>query len=934
MEFNSMLPTTNNYHPTKCEDNKISSMQTSNSASHEALMNNASNFIRVYGSVLSFRDCEHTYSDNWNENGMIQDKMKRGMTSWWCCVMRRISSALSIALAVIFAISIVGLIHFIDVHLNSVDNTSNDANNEAIVYEYIVAGAGPSGIITAVKLAQFLHQRHSDTKKLSSSLPRVLLIEAGTSSQSNVISNLYEHNAKQTNHQRQYRDEPKLKRGGFVLEQQEQQHVLSLNQYDIPLLWTGASSASNNANHWMVSTERETLAATDQSSDEGTIIGKSVGGGGVNNAMLYVRGLPQDFKDWNSDLWTWDKHIVRQYIGLETYVNGFGECDDRDRNSSYGSLGSNTSSKISRYGARGCHGPLRTSTFVPFNTTEHERKNNFRPGLFLKTDEVAPLFIESSIGAGIPMAPSHGFNGLNPTDRIGVGYYEFNIWNGVRDSVAEAYLGRRRQNNKGTQIPDNLDILTGATVLEVLNSVEHKHDVITVGDKMNRQQENDPVAAAAIGVKYLQAIRNYTTNEISHEIRTVFLRKQTQRREHDQKDSIKDERQQPHPEVILAAGAILTPQLLFNSGIHENGTISEVLGVGKNLMDHPAIPVAFELKPNIAQQSPSIYTLSQQLDKYKDAVSKLRLIQQRKEDAGNDEGVDYQGRRKEKVEAIRTGTFGTAGISAGAFLKSPYADKIQNDGKITSRTTDEETRPDIQLTVFPRVIEPHVVRKEHDNNDCAQNNDNIPSSECRDMSKNYDEMLITVTLLRPEGRHELKFAQKPKRKEKIPEDDAFFRSTSSNTGKRNKDEERQSFQMPTIGLVGGDNMDKSYLTPLDLKRLAWGVQQVRGIMKQPPLSDSTGVETYPGTQYLNGFKLKTFIQENYLHNAHWSGTSRMGNLEKDHMAVVDEHLRVRGVENLRIVDASTFPVIPNGNTHSTVCAVASRAVELILGQNS
>ena len=69
----------------------------------------------------------------------------------------------------------------------------------------------------------------------------------------------------------------------------------------------------------------------------------------------------------------------------------------------------------------------------------------------------------------------------------------------MQDLVAEAYLGRRQQNNKGTQIPDNLDILTGATVLLVFNSIEHKYDVIIVGNSnMNRQQENNSVAAAAI----------------------------------------------------------------------------------------------------------------------------------------------------------------------------------------------------------------------------------------------------------------------------------------------------------------------------------------------------------------------------------------------------------------------------------------------------
>jgi choline dehydrogenase len=48
------------------------------------------------------------------------------------------------------------------------------------------------------------------------------------------------------------------------------------------------------------------------------------------------------------------------------------------------------------------------------------------------------------------------------------------------------------------------------------------------------------------------------------------------------------------------------------------------------------------------------------------------------------------------------------------------------------------------------------------------------------------------------------------------------------------------------------------------------------------------------------------------------------------MAVLDEELRVRGIDNLRVVDSGAIPKIPNGNTHSTVCAVASHAADMII----
>ena len=112
-----------------------------------------------------------------------------------------------------------------------------------------------------------------------------------------------------------------------------------------------------------------------------------------------------------------------------------------------------------------------------------------------------------------------------------------------------------------------------------------------------------------------------------------------------------------------------------------------------------------------------------------------------------------------------------------------------------------------------------------------------------------------------------------------------------------------------------------------MKRLAWGMDEVRNIVGHAPLVSVTGEELMPGPQ-VTGYTLEQHVRLHHLPNSHWVGSAKMGK-DEDPLAVVNEKLQVRGVNGLRIVDASIMPNIPNGNTHSTICVIASIAADII-----
>ena len=217
--------------------------------------------------------------------------------------------------------------------------------------------------------------------------------------------------------------------------------------------------------------------------------GKALGGSSAINAMIYIRGNPDDYDLWRSSYGCagW---------GYRDLVPYFRRAEDNERGESV-------------YHGKG--GPLAVADLR--HKSEHAR-----------------LFVEAAVRRGA--AANDDFNGA---EQEGVGFYQVTQRDGARCSAADAYLASR---------PKNLTVVTDALVT----------GLILEGGR-------------AAGVTYRRAGRGETARA--------------------------------EAEVILAAGAIGTPQLLMLSGIgpadhlRDRGiyVIADVPAVGANLIDHPCVPV-------------------------------------------------------------------------------------------------------------------------------------------------------------------------------------------------------------------------------------------------------------------------------------------------------------------------------------------------------
>jgi choline dehydrogenase len=113
----------------------------------------------------------------------------------------------------------------------------------------------------------------------------------------------------------------------------------------------------------------------------------------------------------------------------------------------------------------------------------------------------------------------------------------------------------------------------------------------------------------------------------------------------------------------------------------------------------------------------------------------------------------------------------------------------------------------------------------------------------------------------------------------------------------------------------------------DLRAIIAGCRWARKVTRQPALAPYIAQEIFPGPAVDTDAELEAVIRDHCASGQHGVGTCRMGT---DEHAVVDPRLRVHGIRNLRVVDASVMPSVPAGNTNAPTIMIAEKGADMIL----
>jgi choline dehydrogenase len=109
------------------------------------------------------------------------------------------------------------------------------------------------------------------------------------------------------------------------------------------------------------------------------------------------------------------------------------------------------------------------------------------------------------------------------------------------------------------------------------------------------------------------------------------------------------------------------------------------------------------------------------------------------------------------------------------------------------------------------------------------------------------------------------------------------------------------------------------------------IRLTREILSQPALDDFNAGEASPGIDVSSDEEIDAWVRANVESAYHPSCSCKMGS-SNDPMTVVNNEGQVNGIENLRVIDSSVFPTIPNGNLNGPTIMLAEKMADLVLGK--
>jgi choline dehydrogenase len=119
-----------------------------------------------------------------------------------------------------------------------------------------------------------------------------------------------------------------------------------------------------------------------------------------------------------------------------------------------------------------------------------------------------------------------------------------------------------------------------------------------------------------------------------------------------------------------------------------------------------------------------------------------------------------------------------------------------------------------------------------------------------------------------------------------------------------------------------------YLTARnDIETIVAGLKQLREVMNRPVMRKLIAEERLPGDKIVTDADLLEYARNTGTTVYHPTSTCRMG---PDPAAVVDERLRVRGFERLRVIDASIMPSLVSGNTNAAAVMIGEKGSDMVL----